>query len=246
MHKIDNTIYNMRPRPSQALLAAQTTGSAVISGMQTPGGGQTWGPRMWRIVDKEMDLRGCSIYCYSPEEDPFDADGEEGAIWSLHYFLFNKARKRVCYIYLRALSALSHPMIDEYVPMTPTPKRKASTRSVDSVSMGASKRARYWLGDRIDGQEVESGWGEEDDEMGLGMLYAEEDHDPTPVPTTSRLRRLSESCGTKNQPVVVVDGTDDESGKGSSSDTDDEIMHVERQKRSVRALSEEIAESMEV
>jgi hypothetical protein len=38
----------------------------------------------------------------SPEEDPSDAD--DGAIWSLHYFFFNPIRKRVCYIFLRAIA----------------------------------------------------------------------------------------------------------------------------------------------
>lgn len=102
MNTIDTTLYNLRPRPSGALLAVPQT----PAGAQTPGGTHIWGPRMWRLIDNEMSLRECAAYCYSPEEDPFD--GEENAIWSLHYFLFNKERKRVCYIYLRGLSVISH------------------------------------------------------------------------------------------------------------------------------------------
>jgi hypothetical protein len=90
---------------------------------------------MWTMIDKEMGLRDCSIYCYEPEQDPFD--GEEGAIWSFHYFFFNKTKKRVCYIYLRGLSVASHSPVERVYISTP--------KSTGGQS-GASKRANYWLG----------------------------------------------------------------------------------------------------
>ena len=58
-----------------------------------------WGPQMWSMVDKEMTLKDCTIFSYQPADDPFDE--EEGAIWALHYFFFNKTLKRVCYLYVR-------------------------------------------------------------------------------------------------------------------------------------------------
>lgn len=94
---------------------------------------------MWTMIDKEMTLNECSIYCYAPEEDPYD--GEEGAIWSLNYFFFNKARKRVAYIYIRGIPVMSHS------PRSGLAKRSAMGLSKD---LGANKRARYWLGDRAD------------------------------------------------------------------------------------------------
>lgn len=64
-------------------------------------------PRMWEVIDQEMDLKDCVLYAYEPDnvEDPYFADG---LLWRLTYFLFNKHKKRVCYLYLRAISNSSH------------------------------------------------------------------------------------------------------------------------------------------
>jgi len=91
-----------------------------------------------------MSLKDCSIYSYAPEEDPYD--GEDGAIWSLNYFFFNKARKRVCYIYLRGISILSHSPTDSMT--TPEPGKRTVDDEYETPDFGARKRARYWLGDR--------------------------------------------------------------------------------------------------
>ncbi|KAI5303260.1 hypothetical protein KEM56_007738 [Ascosphaera pollenicola] len=84
-----------------ATATTETAGAAATS--------CSWGPRMWKLIDDQMTLNECSIYSYSPEEDPYEGDeGEEdGAIWSLKYFFFNKNRKRVCYLYLKGISVLS-------------------------------------------------------------------------------------------------------------------------------------------
>ncbi|KAF2503272.1 repressor of RNA polymerase III transcription MAF1, partial [Lophium mytilinum] len=145
MNTIDTTLYNLRPRPSAALLAVpyQWGSGAIAPGAQTPNGSQTWGPRMWQLIDNEMALKDCEIYCYTPDEDPFY--GDDGSIWSLNYFVFNKAKKRVLYLYLRGLSAISQS------PTALVAKRKHSPYSsggASSVGAGARKRARYWLGDR--------------------------------------------------------------------------------------------------
>jgi hypothetical protein len=93
---------------------------------------------MWTLIDKEMTLKECSIFCF----DPVEIDEEEDqAIWSLNYFFFNKARKRVAYIYVKGIAVMSHS------PRTGLAKRSASGLSKDT---GANKRARYWLGDRAD------------------------------------------------------------------------------------------------
>lgn len=61
MNIIDDTLYNLRPRPAGALLAIPTgwKSTTALGGAQTPGGSQTWGPKMWRAIDKEMALREC-------------------------------------------------------------------------------------------------------------------------------------------------------------------------------------------
>ena len=111
---------------------------------------------MWRIVDKEMDLKQCSIYCYLPEEDPFE--GEDGAIWSLNYFFFNKERKRVCYIYLRGLSIISH----NSTPRTPIRTKRDADSEWGLDERPSSKRARFWLGDKA--ANATSAWSDDDDD----------------------------------------------------------------------------------
>lgn len=224
MNTIDTTLYNLRPRPSAAFLAVpHNWGSgAIVPGAQTPCGSQTWGPRMWQLIDNEMNLRECAIYCYAPEEDPFD--GEEGAIWSLNYFFFNKSRKRVCYLYLRGLSAISHSPIHATAAVA---KRKSSLRSGLSVSMGARKRARYWLGDRADNEDFEGGWGEDDDEIVIDGP-GDDEVDAESV-------------------ISVRDGSAERYSSDDNSDVEMEMeMMREREKSAVRAMSEHITEFMEV
>lgn len=157
MNTIDTTLYNLRPKPANSLLAVPSRWSneSPTDDPPTPGGSQTWSPKMWTMIDKEMALRECSIYCYSPEEDPYD--GEEGAIWSFSYFFFNKTKKRVCYLYLRGLSIISHSPAER--TLLSTPGRSKYDR--DS-STSARKRARYWLGDRADDV---GDWAEDDEDM---------------------------------------------------------------------------------
>lgn len=159
---------------------------------------------MWRIIDDQMTLKECSVYSYSPEEDPSDAD--DGAIWSLHYFWFNPQRKRVCYLYLRAIPILSHSPPEGDMAMTPTGKRTYDEGYL-TPDLSSSKRARYWLGGRADSLHVE----ESDDEL--------DQMKPT-------------------RPVV-----DDEDHYMLS---DEEIRSRSNSKGMVRAMSEEIADAMEV
>jgi len=126
----------------------------------TPGGGQQWGSKMWRILNEEMSLEGCSMYSYEPEEDPYDE--EEASIWSLNYFFFNKAKKRVCYLYVRGLSLNNQGLGDR----TPVP---TSPRTIDlswaNLDSGAGKRAKYWLGDRVVGNVI-GGWNDDEEDEG--------------------------------------------------------------------------------
>ena len=173
---------------------------------------------MWRVINHEMSLAECSIYSYHPDEDPYD--GEDGAIWSFNYFFFNKNRKRVCYLYFRGLSIMSHsplPPID-----MPVKGRRAGPGR--SRANGASKRAQYWLGDRADIQDIKGGWDEDDydDEELLSDPEDEVDVDGD----------------------IVDDG--DEPDQVLMNDILDE-RSISRQPRSpVRGLSEEIADRMDL
>lgn len=137
INTIDTTMYSLRPRQGTSFLQvpSQTTYTAATS---APTSSQ-WGPQIWSVIDKEMSLKDCTVYCWAPAEEPFDE--EMGCIWSLNYFFFNKDRKRVAYIYVRGVPVMTQS------PSQPSGMPKRSASAYDS---GANKRARFWLGDRAD------------------------------------------------------------------------------------------------
>lgn len=193
LNTIDTTLFNLRPRESIDLTPPSPVTS---SGSYSNNVSTTWGPRFWRIIDDQMSLKDCSVYSYAPEEDPSNAD--DGAIWSLHYFFFNRIRKRVCYLYLRAIPILSHTPT-EGISTTPTGKRMfEDDDGYLTPDATASKRARYWLGDRADAVGQESDSDEEEDTSNNYLL------------------------------------------------SDDEVRPRRGSQNRVRAMSEEIADSMEV
>lgn len=53
---------------------------------------------MWEVINSHMDISDCVIYQYAPSRSFMD--DEPGHLWSLKWFLFNKKRKRVAYLYL--------------------------------------------------------------------------------------------------------------------------------------------------
>lgn len=200
MNNIDTTLFSLRPRDQ---IDVTPPSSITTSGSYTSSTPATWGPRMWKIIDQQMDLTECSIYSYSPDEDPSNAD--DGAIWSLHYFFFHRLRKRVCYIYIRAIPILSHTGPDGVE--TPTGKRTFDDGYL-TPDLGSSKRARYWLGERS--------------EL-VRTLSDSEDAEPAEKPTGPVVEEYD------NYPL-----------------SDEEIRSRSASKSTVRAMSEEIADSMEV
>ncbi|KAF9692840.1 hypothetical protein EKO04_009281 [Ascochyta lentis] len=132
MHKIDQTMYYLRPQVYSAGLPA---------GAVTPLGSPIWSPRSWQLLDSEMDMANCEYYAWEPSDDPF---ADDGAIWSHHFFLYNRDRKRVGYFYLRGISALSP---SPSMSMSLMSKFKQSNFE-SSTNAGSRKRAEYWLGDR--------------------------------------------------------------------------------------------------
>lgn len=203
MNSIDTTLFNLRPREAIDLAPPSPV---TVSGSYNTGTSSTWGARFWRILDDQMSLKDCSTYSYAPEEDPSDAD--DGAIWSLHYFFFNRFRKRVCYLYLRAIPILSHTPT-EGISTTPTGKRLFDDDDGHlTPDLTSTKRARYWFGDRVEavGQASES----------------DEDEEAT----------------RPSRPVV------DEYDNYLLSD--EETQSRSGNNGAVRAMSEEIADSMEV
>ncbi len=97
MSSLDSTLSNVRP--GSLALSRNALGTAASAS-------PVWGPQMWTLVDNEMQLKECTVFSYQPADDPFDE--EDCAIWSFHYFFFNKARKRVAYLYVRGVPVMSH------------------------------------------------------------------------------------------------------------------------------------------
>jgi hypothetical protein len=171
---------------------------------------------MWKAIDDQMSLRDCSIYCYAPEEDPYDE--EEGTIWSFDYFFFNKSMKRVCYIYVRGISI----MTNSPVPTTPiSSKRSAGLDWTSRADSGARKRARYWLGDRAG--DVSSGWDDDDDVDEVEHLVVED----------GELKLLIDD----EEPYIM---SADEATNLRNQRSRSMSMNL------MRGISEDIAESMEV
>ena len=236
LNTIDTTMYNLRPRPFTSF-AKDTAG---VSANQP-----YWGPAMWRLIDQQMSLRECAVYRYAPEDlDPFE-DDDEGSIWSMNYFFFNKARKRVCYLYLRGVSVLAVSTIDAL--KTPIQSKRFADEDIDgwiTPDLGASKRARYWLGDRDDvDTEDEPNCVQTD----IPMISVENDD----IPTKSRILEMKSSSeeqesrtddeqfGPPARPVV------DEHDNYILSD--EEVRSGRSQSKSTaRGISEEVVGRLEV
>ena len=220
MSLVDSTLGNLRPIVIDSTVGSMgngaSVGSAASSSTYTS---PSWGPQMWALINKEMQLQDCTVFSYQPENNLFDE--EDGAIWTMHYFFFCKALKRVAYMYVRGVPLMSHsPQLQprhrlahqhytkgSSIAITSGRSRTASRRDSRtrrkssgaddqiSTSFGlvplstsssqrpslslqdsglstdgadASKRARYWLGDKYADRLVTPGPGDvEDDDKNM-------------------------------------------------------------------------------
>ncbi|RUS25373.1 repressor of RNA polymerase III transcription MAF1, partial [Jimgerdemannia flammicorona] len=69
---------------------------------------------VWDIIDKIIEMSDCNVYSYNPDPED-DPNSEEGSIWSLHYFFFNRKLKRIIYFSLRSFSPNAPVQEDEDV-----------------------------------------------------------------------------------------------------------------------------------
>lgn len=58
---------------------------------------------LWAELEKEIAPKECDIYSYRPDGDS-DPFGEDGTLWSVNYFLYNKRLKRIVFIRASAAS----------------------------------------------------------------------------------------------------------------------------------------------
>ena len=222
MNNLDTMMISLRPRPLNAFLSVP----GITPGSACPPPGQThWGPGIWKLIDQQMSLKECEIFRYDPGDwDPFE-DDDETSLWSIHYFFFNKTRKRVCYLYLRGVSGLSHSPSNHF--MTPVKaKRFADDESEGWLTpdLGARKRAKYWLGDHDDIQVAPH-----DDEEPLHDLHK----------TATNPSEDEEGFSPPKRPVV------DEHDNYLFSDEDARSARS-RSKSTIRGISEEIVGRIEV
>ncbi|KIH93124.1 hypothetical protein SPBR_02754 [Sporothrix brasiliensis 5110] len=141
MSLIDSTLSNVRP--SSLVLDSglgSSMGGASAGSMPSAAAASAsplWGPQMWALINKEMHLQDCTVFSYQPDNNPFDE--EDGAIWTMHYFFFSKALKRVAYMYVRGVPLLSHsPLL-----LPRHPQRRLSHQHHHSSIAIAGARARW-------------------------------------------------------------------------------------------------------
>ncbi|TGJ76615.1 hypothetical protein E0Z10_g10838 [Xylaria hypoxylon] len=231
MASVDSTLNSVRPQGTSLLSPNMVSmyrdygnSPSAATGADTfPVNSPAWGPHMWNMLDKEMTLKDCTVFSYQPPDDPFD--GDEAAIWRLHYFFFNKKMRRVAYFYVRGLPVVMN---------SPTlmPHRRGSSCSTKrhaaplTGSFGANKRARFWLGDHLAGRIIvdEDEYDDEDDEPGLEIWNPDDDVDIDP------LKDLS----------TEEEETDHYEESESEGEHEDVALH------SVRGMSEDIAARMEM
>lgn len=181
-----------------------------------------WGPQMWAMIDKEMKLKDCVCFSYQPATDPFD--GEEAAIWRMHYFFFNKSLKRVAYMYIRGVPSIKHSS----PALHPNGVRRGSNQLANSsfTSLGANKRAKYWLGDSIADRVIESDGDDNGDDEEMEIWDPDEDVDFDPLNT--------------------ADTKENSEDEYLQSESEDEEHEEERPQSPVRGVSEDIAARMEI
>ncbi|KAI8629893.1 Maf1 regulator-domain-containing protein [Xylariaceae sp. FL1651] len=230
MASIDSTLNSVRPHGTSLLTPSMvslyrdygSSPSAAAAAGAFPVNSPAWSPHMWNMIDKEMTLKDCTVFSYQPPDDPFD--GDEAAIWRLHYFFFNKKMRRVAYLYVRGLPVvMNSPAL--------APHRRGSNCSTKRhatplmSSFGANKRAKFWLGDHLAGRIIadEEEFDDEDDEPDL-IWNPDDDVDLDPL----------------NDPSTEEDESDQYEESENESEGEDAAVH------SVRGVSEDIAARMEM
>ncbi|KAI1140184.1 Maf1 regulator-domain-containing protein [Hypoxylon sp. FL0543] len=229
MANIDNTLHSVRPVGTS--LTSPDANSSYRSYSSSPPtslglagdeiSSPVWGPHMWTVIDKQMTLRDCTVFSFQPLEDPFD--GDEAAIWRLHYFIFNKNLKRVVYLYVRGLPMLFHsPAL--------APHSLSSKRHAEPLpgSLGANKRAKFWLGDQLANRVIfEDDYGYDDYDEDAVLYDPDDDVDIDPLNFPS-------------SPEESDEDYEEEKSEDEKEEEEEEVAH------SVRGVSEDIAAPIEI
>lgn len=138
---LDTALYNLRPRRLTTTSSPTSKQALSSSAPQQllPMPEVVWDESMWSRLDMEMDLKHCEKYSWEPEDNPFI---ENNSLWSKHFMIYNKDKKRVCYIQLSAYSAFSHSPLS----ITHATSVLLRHRRRTSVRDGPTGGAQYLLG----------------------------------------------------------------------------------------------------
>ncbi|GMM33092.1 RNA polymerase III-inhibiting protein [Saccharomycopsis crataegensis] len=85
---------------------------------------------IWDTLQDHIDLRNCSVYYFVPSESFLE--DEPGSLWSQMWFIFNKKKRRVAYLYLNAI------------------KRSVPFRSSYYIGNGGKRRESITIDDEYD------------------------------------------------------------------------------------------------
>lgn len=199
-----------------------------------------WGYDKWKMLDDEMELGECEVYNFLPAENPFDGDGTP--LWSCHYLFFNKSKKRVCYLHVRAIDPAYeydsteediYDMDEEEVEAededddtlddleSQASKRKHQRSSTD---LGAEKRAKYWLGNYAKSVVRGSGSGSGG---GAGGSFSEDDRADVDQDLLAEIVQHRKAHPEIYNTVVIEDDSDARSSvsptPGSSEDDEGDV-----------------------
>ncbi|KAG5954170.1 hypothetical protein E4U57_004762 [Claviceps arundinis] len=135
MVNLDSILQNVRPGFDAASFDSSQGGEP----------GSVWGPQCWSLIDKEMGLSECTIFSWRPNPDPLEED--ESAIWAAHYFFFNRALKRVAYLYVRVV-----PVVSSNSPSSRRSWRTGQSHmSADFDDVTSTRRTSHGLGQYTSG-----------------------------------------------------------------------------------------------
>lgn len=204
VHNIDSILNSLKPSTSASPVSYRPKSFATTPSI--PLTAPTWSSHFWSIIDKEMVLRDCTVYSWSPSDEPFD--GDQGSIWRLNYFFFNKGLKRVTYLHARAVTLIDHS--------TNKTNESFSNRTMTEYESEANKRAKYWLGDRAadvtymeqaDLDEEDDFLWNNDAELNIEKSYSQFDEDDS-LSDDDRIGSESDGFHGKEPDLYMVNSTD--------------------------------------
>ncbi|KAG2208167.1 hypothetical protein INT46_005842 [Mucor plumbeus] len=68
--------------------------------------------RLWDVLDEIVQLNDCDVYTYNPDVDDDPMNEEEGYLWSMNYFFFNRKLKRMIFFSCKSES-MNAPIAEE-------------------------------------------------------------------------------------------------------------------------------------